>query len=180
MTAIQRHELVPGLCAFLDTKILAERADSSFSPNCPSIRVPANISRIPFLILEHVASKTALFCVALSTVRDIDQEPLDDRLKSGGSFRWQSESCFFHTGEGWLIPNDTFMAASHVEMRKVTDRMRYARRSPAEIWRLKQIADARIENYVPVWYEPTKLEKVSRSVAHRPHAAVAFSERWGM
>jgi hypothetical protein len=178
MTAVQNHELAPGLCFFLDIATLAHRADTLRSPFVDHKGLTTKSVRMPFLLLDYVPKRSSCLCIPLFDNDDEPgQEPLDDSLKERGLLGWQMRSSFITPRDGWLIPVPSLKAASECEVCTVENRMRYARRNLKELHRLRQVCVDLNAEFVPVWDTPTFLPRMHPSMA-RSRVGFQTSVTW--
>lgn len=173
MASVQRHELAPGLCAFLDIAILAKRAKCLHTPLVNPTRTIAHSRPLPFLILEVLLDTKQLFCLPLSSFGDGDTQILNSEFKTDGGIGWHDRNSYFFTDDGWLVPFDCYIAASIYEMSPPSKRMRYARRQPEELAAIRNLAAQDLSTFLPVWQRPI-LEPVfrpHRRFIARPYAS---------
>jgi hypothetical protein len=160
MTAIQGHELSPGLCAFLDFATMAQRADALRSPYVDHLGLTTKAIRLPFLVLEYVPKRSACLCVPLFDHEEEEgQEALNDDLKEKGGIGWQVRPSFVTPRDGWMIPVPTLKLASECDVNTVQNRMWYARRNPKELYRIRKFCISSDAEFVPIWDRPTVLAK---------------------
>lgn len=180
MTAIQAHEIAPGLATFLDIASLAKRADTLRSPHVDHKAVTTKAIRLPFLIIEYVAAKSACLCLPLFDHDEIEgQQALNDDLKENGGIGWQTRSSFVTPRDGWLIPVPSLKLASECDVNTVQNRMRYARRNGKELFRLRQFAASPAKDvFVPIWAKPTILVR-PKFDGPRSSKGIDMSRTWG-
>lgn len=160
---------------------LARRADCLRSPNILPNRISDKDHHVPFLIIEAIVQRKSVLCLPLVSYRDteIDQEALDDKLKMRGGFGWSNRPSYFRPKDGWLIPNEAFLVASFPERSSTQQRMRYARNNKGEIARLRSLMTLDIDKMVPVWPEPTTIQRrVHIEYDQRHRGAIQMSETW--
>jgi hypothetical protein len=126
MTALTPSELRPGLCAFLDHRVLME---------CPgsraNVRTRANLVNRPgpFLVVAALPDDTWL-CVPLVSHAGSGKHALDQALKSGPGNGWLHRASYFSVHQFWIIPGACIVEASGGEFSPEGKRQRYADKAP--------------------------------------------------
>ena len=145
MSALQLHEVRPGLCAFLDPAVLIA---------CPgvraNVRTRANLVNRPgpFLLAEAMAD-TVFLCVPLVSHAGASRMALDQRLKRGPGNGWTLRASYFSMHQFWTIPAACIVQASDGEFSPVGQRQTYAAHEPEA---LAAIAARRSDSDAP--YRP--------------------------